>query len=652
MTGRSLAFRIASATTALVAALVLAGIGAVWLHAQRLQGPELERALAAARDRVHDALEEEVRRLDLVDRLLASDVPFRAYLAEADRESILDNLQERLALYGCDGLLVADGEGTVLADTLHPRDAGRAGAGAALAARALDGAASRGLWSDDRGVPFLVAAAPIVRGGGAASGAVAAFRKIDDALAHDLAAGTGGEILLYARGESGGPAMPIASSSSLTRTALGLVLADPALGIERTLSTGASPRATRIAIDAEPFAALAVPLEDLGGKVVGGFVLLRSVERELASLRGVQRTLTWVGILAVAAALGTSAFLAHRITRPIEALVAAVERVKAGDYDDPPPAGAGGEIGRLAEAFRSMTAQLKEKQEMDAYLASLARGISKAPEARHDGATVTGGGETVAGRFEILAPIGAGGMGLVYKAYDRELREVVALKTLRGGADPKRLERFRAEIRLARRVTHRNVVRTHDLIEADGSYYLTMEYVEGTPLHDLLARGRLPIGAGLRLARQLLAGLEAAHARGVVHADLKPGNLILDGTGTLKIADFGLARLGDEAGGGGIAGTPSYMSPEQARGLAADFRSDVYAAGVILFEIFTGRVPFADGSVSAILEAHRTARPPRPRDVEPGLDPVLESVVLRALEKDPEARFASAAAMALALDAV
>ncbi|HET9225054.1 MAG TPA: serine/threonine-protein kinase, partial [Thermoanaerobaculia bacterium] len=250
-------------------------------------------------------------------------------------------------------------------------------------------------------------------------------------------------------------------------------------------------------------------------------------------------------------------------------------------------------------------------------------------------------------RFEILAVLGAGGMGVVYKARDRELDDLVALKMLKKEllGDPGNLERLKAEIKLARKITHPNVLRTHDFGEIDGLPYISMEYVRGVTLRYLLDQThRLPFSAGLRLAKQLCAGLGAAHAQGVMHRDIKPENLILEPTGNAKLMDFGIARpiKRIEAGqteAGFIVGTPLYLSPEQLEGKEVDARADIYSTGVVLYEIFTGELPFNAPSAVEIMLKHLRDPPPSPRSHWPEIPPKLEVAILRCLEKDPEARY-------------
>ena len=207
-------------------------------------------------------------------------------------------------------------------------------------------------------------------------------------------------------------------------------------------------------------------------------------------------------------------------------------------------------------------------------------------------------GQTFAGRYDIQGVLGRGGMGVVYRAHDRDLDDAVAIKTLRSealSADPSLLDRFKQEIRLARRITHPNILRTHDLGETGGLRYLSMEFVKGLTLKQLVEAGDiLPTPVGLRIAKQICAGLAAAHEVGVIHRDIKPQNIIIEATGGLKIMDFGIARLKEERGmtaEGTVVGTPDYMSPEQARGQQLDFRSDIYSTGVVLYEVFTGTHP-------------------------------------------------------------
>ncbi|MGH7569829.1 MAG: methylated-DNA--[protein]-cysteine S-methyltransferase [Gemmatimonadales bacterium] len=273
------------------------------------------------------------------------------------------------------------------------------------------------------------------------------------------------------------------------------------------------------------------------------------------------------------------------------------------------------------------------------------------------GESVTGAatlppGRDLAGRYEIQAIVGAGGMGVVYRALDRELGEIVALKLLRDRADPTALARFRRELRLARRVSHPNVVRVHDLGEAGadegGGRFITMEYVAGPSLGAALAQGGpLPIPAAVALGKQLARALAVVHAEGVIHRDLKPQNVLLAADGEAKLADFGIAKpaRGDDGRDGpdGATGTLPYMAPEQLLGEPPDRRTDVYALGVVLYEALTGVPPFPSPSPEVLVARSLAGAAPAPRDIRPAIPRALSAVLLRAIAGRREARPESAA---------
>ena len=250
-------------------------------------------------------------------------------------------------------------------------------------------------------------------------------------------------------------------------------------------------------------------------------------------------------------------------------------------------------------------------------------------------------------------------MGVVLKAHDRQLDEVVALKMLKGEVftqDPAALERFKQELKLARRITHRHVVRTYDYSELDHYYMISMEYVKGITLKQLVRqRGMLPLKIGLQIGKQICAALDAAHEKGVVHRDIKPQNILLESTGDVKIMDFGIARLEEMKGmtsTGTVMGTPDYMSPEQAQGIELDHRTDIYSTGVVLFEVFCGRLPFQADSALAVLNKHIREQPPKPSSLHQHIPPELDRILLKAMAKNPAQRYANISELYSDLDAM
>jgi serine/threonine-protein kinase len=268
-------------------------------------------------------------------------------------------------------------------------------------------------------------------------------------------------------------------------------------------------------------------------------------------------------------------------------------------------------------------------------------------------------GTVFASRYRIESILGRGGMGVVYKATDLQLDEAVAIKTLPQRAmssSPEEVERFKREIRVARKITHRNVLRTFDYGEADGWYFISMEYVRGYTLADLLLQtSQMTTRSALGVVRQISRGLEAAHDEGVIHRDIKPQNVLIDHKGEVKLMDFGIARAQEAEAmtqQGVIVGTPHYMSPEQVQGKALDPRSDVYSMGVMMYEILCGVRPFNSSSLTAVLTAHVTEEPLPPIRRRQEIGPEINAIVVRCLAKDPAERYRDAGALLEALNKI
>jgi serine/threonine protein kinase/class 3 adenylate cyclase len=257
-------------------------------------------------------------------------------------------------------------------------------------------------------------------------------------------------------------------------------------------------------------------------------------------------------------------------------------------------------------------------------------------------------------RYEVLSQIGSGGTGIVYKVRDLETSEVVALKILKPeiASDPEAQENFKRELCLARKITHKNVCRIHEFSRVNGIAYTSMELVEGESLSSKLYRaGALPVVEALDIARQICAGLREAHAQGIVHRDLKPANIMLDRKGTVKIMDFGIARMIQREGPmtGTIVGTPAYMAPEQADLKPVSSCTDIYAVGLVLYEMVTGVPAFTGDTPVAVAIKQIQDYPQRPREIVPQLSRAIEVVIMKCLQKDPARRFQSAEALEVAL---
>ncbi len=267
-------------------------------------------------------------------------------------------------------------------------------------------------------------------------------------------------------------------------------------------------------------------------------------------------------------------------------------------------------------------------------------------------------GTLFARRYKIIEKVGEGGMGQVYKALDTEIDTKVALKLIAPeiASSGRTIERFRNELRIARTISHKNVTRMFDLGKESGNYFITMEYVEGQDLGGMMAMAKqLSLGTAVGIARQVCAGLAEAHRLGVVHRDIKPGNIMIDRDGNVKIMDFGIARSTERRGmteAGTLVGTPGYMSPEQVEGKAVDYRSDIYSLGIVMFEMLTGKLPFTGETPLEAAIKRTWKEPPDPKELNAMIPDSLVQVIMRCLAKDREERFQHVEELLSALDSI
>jgi serine/threonine-protein kinase len=673
-----LATRIFVASTLLVVAVLGVTIGLTSMRANRAADESIHRALANTRRAVTDFLASRTRMLAGMSQVSAGVPQFRErLLTSRDRANVIDQAQEYRDLIGAAWILVTNNEGILLARTDYPEQYDRDLSRGALIAAALSGDQTSGAWLDDVAHQlYLAVATPLAASRrGAPQGVLVAAFALDDSLAHAVGQATNADVVFFAVDTAGHPyvvgsTLPraqIAPAIAFDSATLGVLARDSA-GVEFTAKLGD-----------EHLIGLAGPLRSAAGDVYGGFVPFRSRDAELGAFHALRRTTVFAVGLGVLLALALAFVLARQIALPVQRLARATRRVQDGDFDvTVEVTSRRDEIGVLSAAFKDLVDDLKDKAALVDFMISAAGGMPTQPfsltgptgSGRPSLATAVAGargdklrpGTVFDGRYEVKEVLGVGGMGVVYRAFDRELGEAVAIKTLKPDSlagDAAALERFKQEIRLARKISHRHVVRTFDLGEANGMYYLTMEYVEGTSLKKLIStRGKLPHPVTLTIGKQLCRALEVAHEQGVIHRDIKPQNLVVEPNGLLKVMDFGIARLATPTSGQGLTeegaaiGTPDYMSPEQLSGMELDARSDLYSAGVVLFECVTGRIPFEAETTWALIAKHLEEEPPDPRTLNPDVPEPLAKVILRAIAREPMDRFPSAVAMHDALAAI
>ncbi len=854
----SLATRIFVVTALLVLLSVGSAVVVTSLLGNRIAGEAVKATLAASLSQQGASQQQRYDQLKLTSRVLVGDAAFRAYIAEAsttgDAVSLLDQLQERQRDLNFDFAIVLDPNGKVLASNDQNRSAGQDFSQRPLIAEALrkQGDQVAGVWAGGETL-FEAVATPVIQDSILQGFMVTGF-AIGDQRAKELQRTSGTEVV-YLASSAGGPTVVASTlTPDLTKE---LVPALRAQGgaLREAMDESRVVPALRLTLGGAPWVALLSPLLDAAGHTAGVSVTLASLDKAIASYRRIEQVLLLGGLISVLLAGALSYWLSQRTMRPVRKLAAAAEAARQGDYNVAVESDRGDEVGKLAQSFDVLMRDLREKRDMQEYMAELSRSLptgavgggsvldkpavqrvallalelrgyaaprlGQDPEGTLDrmsrdlrriGTAVTsrrgevesifghrvlalfegdgrayralaaaaeiaallqqreGGeegeppvvalavGEAVTGavvwgdaplravvgmpvqqlegllreatpgdillskeafeelrepfreagvdlnpqrgllssqalyllrsdlaarvtglevamlaspalqtgetpatlsgiapgsllgdRFQILSVLGAGGMGVVYKARDRELDDLVALKMLKKemASDAVLLERLKSELKLARRITHPNVLRTFDFGEVNGLPYISMEYVRGVTLRYLLDReGRLPYSAALRLAKQLCAGLGAAHGQGVIHRDIKPENLIIDQAGNAKLMDFGIARpekrlTPGQTQAGWIVGTPQYLSPEQLEGKDADARADIYACGVVFYEMFTGELPFTGDNPMKIIMAHLNEAPPAPSSFWREIPPALEALILRCLEKNRDNRYRS-----------
>jgi HAMP domain-containing protein len=664
--------RIFLGTTLVVVAVLGSALLATKRRADAAADDASARALGATASSIQEALAS--RSLTLL-RLTQALVQVPAYVSRigeslraGDRANLLDQTDEIRGQTGADWVLVTDGAGVLQAWTTQRSIFGEDFSRGALIGRAMEGQVTQGLWlepTDDGDVLYQAVGVPVVNPGSTTPfGVVVGALRVDSAFAALLHRNTDSEILFFSLDTAGVPQVAI---STLPREAV----ADQVRRAPVGKSTDSTYARFSLHAGGEEYAAAAGLLRSADGVPLGGFLGLHSRDQELAAYRQLSRTIGWAFVVGLLLALGFSVLVARRITLPVRELVRATRQVSEGHYAGRIVGSTDDEIGELATAFGNMVEELREKDRLVEYLKTGGqRGGEDAalpptePSARPDGGASLAVGERFAGRYDILELLGSGGMGVVYRAYDREVGEAVAIKALRpdlGGIDATLLERFKQELRLARRITHRNVVRTYDLGEVDGLYYITMELVRGTTVAMLIREaGRLDVPATLTIGKQVCRALEVAHDEGVIHRDVKPQNLLVDHAGFLKVMDFGIARLAEHhsepgrglTAAGVVVGTPQYMAPEQLFGEPVDGRADLYATGAVLFECVTGRPVFEAPSLVALLARHLDDAPPDPRRLNTDVPESLAAAILRALARKPQDRWPTASHFLHALEQV
>jgi eukaryotic-like serine/threonine-protein kinase len=627
----------------------------------------IRRGLSATQSAVDDALAGRSETLLRAAQLLAEVPQYISRTEQAliahSRSDLLDQANEFRSQARADWAMIVDGDGVQQAWTRVPNQFGQPRGESALVGGPLGGEPASGTWIEatSQGDSLYQAVAVPLKGQGGVAGVLLLGAAIDAAFAERLKKQTASEVVFFVLDTLARPTVAVSTIPAGTLEA--------ALSEQATASAFAADSTKELRANAagQTWIGALGPLRTASGLRIGEYAGLRSRDAELAPFARLRQSILIAFLGALGLAVVAAGLVTRHITRPIRQLVQATREAAEGRFTGEIPVVSGDEIGELAAAFNGMLAELREKQRLVEFLG----GTSATQTMMVQGGTAIiptaqlQPGQIFAGRYEVKQVLGAGGMGVVYRAWDRELDEPVAIKTLHPSllGDPALIERFKQEIRLARRISHPNVVRTHDLGEVDGTYYITMEYVDGTTLDALVERrGQLPTEVVVTIGKQLCRALEVAHAEGVIHRDIKPQNMVVDARGFLKVMDFGVARLVEgrqpsraKAGltmAGTILGTPEYMAPEQLMGEVLDGRADLYATGAVLFECATGERVFAGSSFATLMIKQMQEPAPDPRTLNPRIPEPLAGVILKALAKKREDRWQTAEELHQALERI
>lgn len=687
-------------------ALIIATSWRISVEANRAATATIERTLTQSSQILRTKIQSRFVSIQETATSLARDGRVLPLVYDADSPTLQDLTSEFQKALQFNVLFFTDSRGMVLARSDRPEAIGQVLAGkSSLFDDALRGQVAQGI-SISQGSLLQMVVAPIFDNvaNDVVRGTVAIGYELSPEIAREINALTGSEIGFFSFERNNQGEIISAKSSSNTNQSLIKWLDEyfeqhPDIWRE-IYNSKESEVKFELLLDQNDFFAIAVPLANRDGGNLGFIMALTSRTELLMPFQIVQQQVFVVGFICILIASLIAWIIAKRISTPIVNLVSVTKDIQEGNYPDKSQKNpSSDEVGLLYDAVLSMGNSLKEKAELENYLANISDGLDlervelpddiqdadtsiKARLGKNDNSHLDGDttqqydfdriqdtqppaknkskptitdGVIIQDRYQIVRHLGAGAMADVYLAKDLDLSESVALKILDNNHFAnEEIEGFKREIRLARRITHRNILRTYDFGVWEGLNYITMEFVQGYDLARLIDRaGPLSLNNGLTMAKQICSAMKAAHDQGIIHRDIKPSNMMINKQGIIKIMDFGLAlAIGKEAKASSdaedkeseilIAGTPNYMAPEQFTGGKLDQRTDIYALGILLFTIFTGSPPFAYArNFEALENLHLNTKPPSIRRSVTSLPETLDMVVAKCVAKKPENRYQS-----------
>jgi len=666
-------------------------VGFIRQQAETLADEAIAVSLTRSEEVLRTRIASRFRSISQAAKSIAIDSRIRPLVYFKDSAGLHDQSDELQQALGFDIVIFTDQEGTILARSDKPEATGKSVIKSSLFREALSGKTANGFMRIKNDLLQIVAypvvdntAPDIVRG------SLGIAYKLTGVLAHEIKSLTACEIVFQtAKSQGKGKDTVLSSQQMFSTYKTGNGGSTPTLvadqGLLSRITESSSPLKSDLHHNKEHFLALFFPLRAHDGRLVGLITAFRSRTALLAPYEKIATQTMVIGVACLGIGVLLAYLISRGITNPIIELVSVAREIEQGRYPEPKSINSKDEVGILYRAVFSMGQELKKKADLEDYLAGFSDSLleiggddtlpmlSEFPTLKASSweKSPLKEGQNFDQRYIITAILGRGGMGTVYQAQDSVLDEQVALKVLRSSAfNPTLIELFKQEMKLARKITHRNIVRTFDFGSSDGLNYITMEYVPGYTLRSFIRKNRkVDVSMGIIMMRQICAALTAAHSEGIIHRDLKAENVIINRRGIIKIMDFGIAvaigatlpeqklkktkvttdKSGKRKRVVQIAGTPAYMAPEQFKGDAPDTRSDIYSLGVLMFYLFSGKFPFSGPGVDKLMYEHCKVEAPAIRSINAEVPQSLEEIVAKSLAKNRSERFQSTAQLASAL---